>query len=148
MSLKRKIDKQLGKGYYDTILKMGVVAGIPAKRLAKEMETTVANIEAMKREYRDELADLKVHKVICDQIFEELHRIRMTKMQMKLMDQVDDMLDFHGEDSLKPKDRVDLLKFLTKQLQESAPERGQSAHEDIPQEEVEERALRLLKGRA
>jgi len=142
VSIKAKIDKQLGHGYYDAILKMGVAAGIPTARLAKEMETTAEDIRLMKLEYRDEISDLMVHRRVADLIYKNIGRARMSKMLMKTMDLLENELSVGG---LDPKTLVDLMKFLSKHLDEGRDSREETVGSGpITKEEINERALRLL----
>lgn len=143
--LRAKVDKHLGPGYYDFILKMGVVAGIPDKRLKKELGTTTANIEAIKRDYRKELVELKSHSIICNQVFGDLVKVRMVRMLMMLLDQLEDAIKFGGE--MEVADKLDAMKFIAKYIsdKQKADESVAPKSQDLPQAEVKERALRLLK---
>jgi hypothetical protein len=143
-AMRERIDKHLGAGYFDFILKMGVVAGIPKKKLANELGTTVATVEQIKADYREELGALATHRAICDQVFGSLARVRMIRMQMGLLDRIEDLLTFDGDDSLKPKEKVDLLKFLSSHLNATKPPEQVGSGVEIPPEEFEAR-LRLLK---
>jgi hypothetical protein len=139
--LKKRVEKHLGEGYYDFILKMGVIAGIPQKRLARELETTVVNVEQIKRDYATELQDLKIHSMICDQVFGDLSRVTMTQMLMKILERLNS-----GIDDLDSKEMIDAMKFIAKHLsdtQKVSAKKEQAS--DIPTAEIRERALRVLK---
>jgi hypothetical protein len=144
--LKATVDKHLGPGYYDFILKMGVVAGVPTKRLEKELGTTAANIEAMKRDYRSELQDLRVHGIICNQVFDDLVKVRMVRILMKILDQLEEAINFGGE--MEISEKIDAMKFMAKYIgdfrakEESAAKKSDPA---VDPKELKERALRLLK---
>lgn len=139
--LKKKIDSQLGPGYYDFLLKAGMVAGIPQEKLAKELETSVANIEEMKRSYRSELSDLMVHRAIAEQVFQPLANIKMTRILMQILDQIEEDLTMGA---LPPNVKADVMKFVTRHIAQTK----QSDDSDLPEidnEEIKQRALRLVK---
>lgn len=138
--IKKKIDLHLGEGYYDFVLKAGIVAGVPAEKLAKELETSVANIVEMRKEYGKELSDIMVHRAIAEQVFQPLVNIRMTKLMMKLLDQVDEDLTMGG---LPPNVKSDLLKFFAKYITNTKTAEA-SDLPDIDEDEFKERALRLV----
>jgi hypothetical protein len=139
--IKKLIDTQLGEGYYDFILKAGIVAGVPKEKLAKELETSVANIDEMKRAYRAELGDLMVHRAIAEQVFMPLATVKMTKLLMEILTQVEDDLTMGA---IPPNVKADLLKFFTKQIA-ATKLADDSELPELESEEVKERALRLLK---
>lgn len=138
----KKLEKQLGQGYYEVLLKSGAIVGIPKDRLAKELETSECNIDEMIKDYRVELADLMIHRHVAGQVFEPINRIRMTKMQQVLMDKIEDAIE---SDEIKPAVLVDLMKFFTKQLNDNTVGSGDKVG-DIDDSQLEERALRLLEG--
>jgi hypothetical protein len=141
----RKIgEKYFGEDYLQFILAAGVACDVSSEVLAKELETTIAAVEEMRAKYRGELTDLRVHASVLAEIYEELSRIRLTNIAMKLQDSL--IEDLEGG-KLEPKEKSSLLQFLTKSLEaKKVSGRGEEGKTPESQKEYHERVRRLAEG--
>lgn len=135
-------DKFFGPGYYDFLLKQGLALGVPKDRLAKELKVAISDVEMMFAQYGDEIRELKVAAKVAAKTFEDLQYLRLSKIQMRLLEQLEEKVGAGG--GLSPSQSLDFFKYLTNTLLSRTPTGVTDKDEGMTQEEIREKALRLV----
>lgn len=139
---KESWDKFFGPGYYDFLLKQGLALGMPKERLARELKVSISDVEMMFAKYGDEIRELKVAAKVAAKTFEDLQYLRLSKIQMQLMEQLESKVGAPG--GLSPSQSLDFFKYLTNTLLSRRPTGALDRDEELTQEQIREKALQLV----
>lgn len=139
---KESWDKFFGPGYYDFLLKQGLALGMPKERLARELKVSISDVEMMFAKYGDEIRELKVAAKVAAKTFEDLQYLRLSKIQMRLMEQLEEKVGAAG--GLSPSQSLDFFKYLTNTLLSRTPGGLVEKDEELTQDQIREKALRLV----
>lgn len=142
--IKKLADEALGEDYYDLMVRTGIAAGMDPEVIAKELGTTVANVLHLRKKYKEEIKELRVHYLIATKVWEDLAKVKMLNMHMALLEDV--MAQVETKE-IYGKEAIDLLKFLTKHLTQTGSGMSEQQKNDaagLSDEEFEKRKKALL----
>lgn len=132
---------ELGQEYYDYILKMALAAGMSAQEISKLARESAEEVVNLADKYHEEIDQLKVRQAIATKLFKEIATIKSVSLHMKLLDQ---LMVSAASGEMATKDMVPLFRFLDKKLSESIAPREDEDEDDLSDEEIRERARRLM----
>lgn len=133
----------LGGGHYEAMVKLGLAAGMSDQDISRLAKASAEEIVEMRAKYAEEIGDLSARSHIANSLFRDLATVRAVSLHMKLLDHLFVQLE-NGE--LTPALSSKLFQYLDKQLRiDVLPPSDEVAENKIGDDEIHERALRLLK---
>jgi hypothetical protein len=137
---KAALERLGSPGYYDLLAGLCRARRTSAAQVARNANTTVLAVERAKADLLRELRVLKETAVDVDAFQADLVKVRLAAMQHHLLESL--MRDL-AEGHLEPKEKADLMKFITKEL--ASPKEAAAVKESskLSEQEMKERIERL-----